>query len=126
MSILGTGIAAAVANTGQQAKQATAARSGREAQRDHGTRQTEAFTMSQLHDAGPARDADEEMPDQQAPGYEDVYTKDDGHGEPTSEDPLDQIHEADAPLSMPTGISGPLTYGPGSDTPLFHALDLTA
>lgn len=126
MSTIGTGIAAAVANTGQTARTLSASQSGQDAQRAGASAQTDKLTITQLHDASATRDADQDMPDQQAPGYEDLY---DGDGEPPEDhNPNDEIHDADAPASSPTGISAQPTYGPGytADHPLFHALDVKA
>lgn len=125
MSIIGTGIAAGVANAGQTARTQTAASSGRDAQRADSQQQTDKLTLSQLHDAGAARDTDQDLPDQQAPGYEDLYQ---GDAEASEEaNPNDQIHDQDAPPSSPTNLPLHPTYGPaGKDHPLFHAINLKA
>lgn len=124
MSIIGTGIAAGVANTGQTAKQATASSSGRDAQRADGQQQTDKLTLSQLHGAGATRDTDQDLPDGQAPGYEELYR---GDAEQEEETPNDQIHEQDAPASSATDLPLAPTYDRnGKDHPLFHALDIKA
>ena len=126
MSIIGTGIAAAVANTGQAARTQAAHQSGRDAQRADHANQTDKLTLTQLHGAGAARDAGEDLPDQQAPGYEQLY---DGQSQDQddAENTNDLIHDADAPVASHTGIPLQPTYGPGAhDYPLFHALDVKA
>lgn len=128
MSTIGTGIAAGVANTANQARQATQQRSGAEAQRAAAAKQTDKLTLSQLHDAGATRDTDQDMPDQQAPGYEDLYGQGDGErpAEDGAADTLDLIHHSDAPACSPTGIALGPTYGPDLErAPLFHQLDVT-
>ena len=126
MSIIGTGIAAGVANAGQTARTQTATSSGRDAQRADSQQQTDKLTLSQLHDAGAARDTDQDLPDQQAPGYEDLYQ---GDAETSKEQANlnDQIHDQDAPTSSPTNLPLQPTYGPaGKENPLFHAINLKA
>jgi hypothetical protein len=129
MSIIGTGIAAAVANTGQAARTQTTHQSGRDAQRADHAGQTDKLTITQLHDASAARDADEEMPDQQHAGYENLYQ---GDAQPQDEadesaNPNDRIHDADAPRRSDAGLPLQPTYGPrAKDHPLFHALDVKA
>ena len=126
MSTIGTGIAAGVANTGQAARTQAATQSGREAQRASSAEQTDKVTLTQLHDAGAARDTDEDLPDGQAPGYEDVYG--DAQGEDEQDNLNDQIHDQDAPPSSPTNLSPQPIYGPAGqeDLPLFHELDIKA
>ena len=124
MTSIGTGIAAGVANATSAARTQTANQSGREAQRADHAQQTDKLTLTQLHDAGAARDTDQDLPDQQAPGYEDLYH---GEAQPQDDNSNDQIHDADAPTSSETGIPLPPSYGPGAkDHPLFHALDIKA
>lgn len=125
MSTIGTGIAAGVANTGNTARTQAATQSSRDAQRADSASQTDKLTLSQLHGASATRDADEDMPDGQAPGYEELY---EGDAEPEEEtNPNDQIHDGDAPLSSPTHLPLQPTYDPSAkDHPLFHAIDLKA
>jgi hypothetical protein len=124
MSIIGTGIAAGVANTGSTARTQAATQSGRDAQRADSASQTDKLTISQLHDASATRDADEDMPDGQAPGYEDLY---EGDAEQEEENANDQIHEEDAPQSSSTNLPLPPSYDPsGKDHPLFHTLNVKA
>lgn len=130
MSIIGTGIAAGVANTGQTARQQAAINSGRDAQRADSAQQTDKFTISQLHDASATRDADEDMPDGQAPGYEDIYDEDDkpqGDADEQPDNPNDQIHHHDAPAANRLhGVLQP-SYDPDAKSaPLFHAINLKA
>ena len=136
MSIIGTGIAAAVANTANQAQQSGRADSARSAAQSERAGQTDKLTLSQLHGAGAARDTDQDMPDQQAPGYEDLYGQ--GEGENKEPDPeeeqdptpntADQIHLADAPVTSPTGIPLQITYrmhqGIEAQAPLFRQIDV--
>ena len=80
MSIIGTGIAAGVANTGHAARQQSTTNSGRDAQRAGASEQTDKFTITQLHDASATRDTDQDLPDQQAAGYENLYRGPGGRG----------------------------------------------
>jgi len=124
MSIIGTGIAAGVANAGNTAKSQAATSSGRDAQRADSAQQTDKFTLTQLHDAGAARDTDQDLPDQPAPGYEQLYA---GDAESDEDNTNDQIHDTDAPASSPTDVPLQPSYGPGyADLPLFHAIDVKA
>ena len=144
MSTIGTGIAAGVANAGQAAKTQTAHQSGRDAQRASAMSQTDKITLTQLHGAGATRDADQEMPEQQAPGYENLYGEEQAQpSEEESVNPNDQIHHADAPGTSQSGVPLQPSYAPGigpgigpgiahgiepgtADHPLFHAIDLKA
>ena len=126
MSIIGTGIAAGVANTGNTARTQAATSSGRDAQRAESTKQTDKLTISQLHGAGATRDTDQDLPDGEAPGYEELY-QGDAEQEDASANPNDQIHHGDAPLSSPTHLPLQPTYDPAAkDHPLFHNLDVKA
>ena len=125
MSIIGIGIVVGVVNTGQTAKQQASTSSGREASRADSAHQTDKFTLTQLHDAGATRDADQEMPDQQAPGYENLYGKGSAENADEQDNANDQIHDADAPAGSETDILLPPSYAP-SQHPLFHAIDLKA
>ncbi len=127
MSIIGTGIAAGVANASTTSRTQTAKQSGRDAQRATGQQQTDKITLTQLHDAGAARDTNEDLPDGQAPGYEQLYEGDAEATEDQINNPNDQIHDQDAPPSSPTNLPLQSTYGPqGKEHPLFHNLDLKA
>ncbi|MFN3167872.1 MAG: hypothetical protein ACE37H_12505 [Phycisphaeraceae bacterium] len=128
MSIIGTGIAAAVANAGQAARTQAAHQSGRDAQRADHASQTDKLTISQLHDASATRDADEDLPDQQHAGYENMYQGDAQHqDEEESANPNDRIHDADAPRRSDTDLPLQPTYAPNANEhPLFHALDVKA
>ncbi len=137
MSVIGTGIAAGVANTTQTARQSANQRDGEAAQRADNARHTDRVTIAQLHGAGATRDSDEDMPDQQAPGYENLYGQGDGESQHHEEDAdtqpegdvVDLIHRADAPACSPTGLPLSPTYGPRAyahRAPLFHRLDVTA
>ena len=137
MSVLGTGIAAGVANTTQSARQAAQQRSGESAGQAGNARNSDKITLSQLHGASEARDTDQDMPDQQAPGYENLYDEAGGEDPETPQappdppgppDPVDQIHQADAPACSPTGLPLSPTYGPSTTArraPLFHRFDVT-
>ncbi|XAM00862.1 hypothetical protein OT109_05635 [Phycisphaeraceae bacterium D3-23] len=137
MSTIGTGIAAGVANTTQQAKQAVQQRSAEQAQRADSEKSADKVKISQLQGAAATRDADQDMPDQAPPGYEDLY----GHGdaEPpqdetaqdeakTTSDVVDLIHRSDAPACSPTGLPLGAAYGPvqlkDSDATLFNHVDV--
>ena len=127
MSTIGTGIAAGVANAGTTARTQAATQSSRDAQRADSQQQTDKITLTQLHDASATRDTDEDMPDGQAPGYEDLY---EGGAEKQEQDEAnsnDQIHEGDAPHSSPTNLPMLQSYDPAAkDLPLFHKLNVKA
>lgn len=126
MSIIGTGIAAGVANAGTTSRTQAANQSGKNAQRAGGQQQTDKLTLSQLHDAGATRDTDQDLPDGQAPGYEQLH-EDDAQATEDQSNPNDQIHNQDAPLSSPTHLPIQTTYAPhGKEHPLFHNLDVKA
>lgn len=136
MSVMGTGIAAGVANTTQQAKQAVQQRAGSDAQGASNASRSDKVKVSQLHGAAATRDSDQDMPDQAPPGYEDLYGEGDGdtptqgESQPADDgDAVDLIHRADAPVCSPTGLSLSPTYGPNglhaARAPLFHQLDVT-
>eukprot|EP00752_Nemacystus_decipiens_P014499 g12908.t1 len=125
MSIIGTGIAAGVANAGTTSRTQTANQGARDAQRASSQQQTDKLTLTQLHDAGATRDADQDLPDSQAPGYEQLYEGDAEASDEQADNPNDQIHNQDAPDRSPTNLSLQATYGPhGKEHPLFHNLDL--
>ncbi len=127
MSIIGTGIAAGVANAGTTSRTQAANQSGRDAQRADSQQQTDKLTLTQLHDAGAARDTDQDLPDGQAPGYEQLYEGDAEADENQASNSNDQIHDQDAPADSPTHLPLP-TYGPRGkeEHPLFHNLDVKA
>lgn len=126
MSTIGTGIAAGVANTTQQAKQAVQQRSAEQAQRASSASQSDKVKISQLQGAAATRDSDQDLPDQQAPGYENLYGQGDAehpHQHTAEEeadqqpdarprDVLDLIHRSDAPACSPTGLPLGAGYGP--------------
>lgn len=136
MSIIGTGIAAGVANTANQAQQLGRADSARSAAQSERAGQTDKLTLTQLHGTGATRDADEDLPDQQTPGYDDLYHQGDGKQSEQEEqdeevDDLtadDQIHLADAPVTSPSGIPLQITYrltqGLEAQAPLFRQIDV--
>lgn len=145
MSIIGTGIAAAVANTANQAQQSGRAANARSAAQSERSAQSDKLIISQLHGTGATRDTDQDMPDPQAPGYEDLYGEGDGeaqqhpgdeqeHAEEKSREDSesqtaqDKIHLADAPVTSPTGLPITIPYrtkqGLESRSPLFHELDV--
>ncbi|MEM9415575.1 MAG: hypothetical protein AAGA29_08880 [Planctomycetota bacterium] len=137
MSVIGTGIAAGVANTAQQAKQAVQQRAGEQAQRADSASQSDKVKLSQLHGAAATRDSDQDLPDQPPPGYEDLYGQGDGElsqddalvaDSPPPTDVVDLIHRADAPACSPTGLPLGAGYGPmkaeGPDATLFNHVDV--
>lgn len=137
MSVIGTGIAAGVANTTQSAKQQVQQRAGADAQSANNANNSDKVKLSQLHGAAATRDADQDMPDQQAPGYEDLYGEGDGEQSqdetatetPAPGDAIDLIHRSDAPACSPTGLPLGPTYGPrphDGRAPLFSQLDVKA
>ena len=127
MSTIGTGIAAGVANTGTTARTQAATQSGRDAQRADSASQTDKLTITQLHGASATRDADEDMPDGQAPGYEDLYEENDPDEQDEQANANDQIHDSDAPERSPTHLPLPSSYDPAAkDLPLFHKLNVKA
>lgn len=127
MSTIGTGIAAGVANAGNTARTQTAANSSQDAQRADSAKRTDKIKISQLEGATATRDADQDLPDGQAPGYDDLYHDDAEKKKHDLENPNDKIHHSDAPLSSLTNLPLPATYDPAADKlPLFHKLDVKA
>lgn len=130
MGIIGTGIAAGVANAAQTARQQTAAQSGKEARRADARQQTEKINLAQLHDAAATQDTDQDLPEQHPLGYEDLYQQNNPDAVPHPQaDPNDAnrlIHASDAPPASPAGIPLRPTYDPDADAPLFHAINLKA
>lgn len=143
MSIIGTGIAAGVANTAHQAQQTGRADSARSAAQSERAGQTDKLTLTQLHGTGATRDTDQDLPDSQTPGYDNLYDQGDGEHPEKQEDQesqadqdkeapeltaADQIHLADAPVTSPTGIPLQPTYrqphGLEAQVPLFRQIDV--
>ena len=117
MSSIGTGIAMSVASVAHNARKAGEScdkqrtDAGRAAQRDG-----DQF-LHKLEAAASAEDPDAELPDRQAPGYEQLYLLD-SDGEPLGDPgppPSAELYEA-----HPDGTVG------HADHPLYRHLDVTA
>ncbi|MEM9420531.1 MAG: hypothetical protein AAGA25_15995 [Planctomycetota bacterium] len=119
MSSIGTGIATGVAAVAQTAQQTARNKDlVRNTQQRVAKDSADSFVES-LQSAGQADDPDAELPDHQAPGYEQLYLHD-GDGQPlaTPQDPAAQPSQADS-----TGTYG-TTPQPGH--PLYQHLDIKA
>ncbi|MEM1353947.1 MAG: hypothetical protein AAGC44_09140 [Planctomycetota bacterium] len=136
MSIIGTGIAAGVANTANQAQQAGRADNARSAAQAERSAQTDKLTLTQLHGTGSARDTDEDLPDQQAPGYEDLYQEGDGEERPAQPAPPEQPYDGDAPneedqaqssakIDIPPRLTYTKHHGLEAQAPLSRQIDVT-
>ncbi|MFK7789948.1 MAG: hypothetical protein AB8C95_10730, partial [Phycisphaeraceae bacterium] len=114
MSTIGTGIAAGVANAGNTARAQVATGNSRDAQRADSSKQTDKIIISQMQGASATRDADQDLPEGQTPGYEELYEGEAEQQEDDSANPNDQIHDGDAPLSSATNLPLQPTYGPSA------------
>jgi len=77
MSVIGTGIAASVAQTAQNAQQVGRAQIKQKAETAR-LAQSEADRFDErTHATGQTEDSDQELPDRQAPGYEQLYLQQD-------------------------------------------------
>ena len=122
MSSIGTGVAASVAQVTQNAQQ-----SAKAADKARGDTRRAAQTHAQQHVArlrapGAALDPDAELPDRQAPGYEQLYfTGPDGQ-------PLPDPHLHDGQTHHPDAEAHPhiIAYGPHAEPtyPLYQHLDV--
>ena len=121
MSVLGTGIAAGVAQTGLTAQQVGRQRDKRNADRTHDDAQQLLRFDAQLSSPGETRDADQELPDHQAPGYDMLY-----RGQKAPEAPPDDTHDLIQP-PVPDQPYPPTSAAPGStEAPLYQHLDIQA
>ena len=124
MSSIGTGIATSVASVSQTAQQTARARDKSRADVQR-TAQNDTDRFEQrLHAAGEANDPDAELPDRQAPGYEQLYLED-GDGEPLGPPETPEAPDGPPEAAAP---SAALTYGPaaGPEHPLYQHLDIQA
>ncbi|MEM0913660.1 MAG: hypothetical protein AAGB29_06475 [Planctomycetota bacterium] len=113
MSIIGTGIAAGLAQTAHQSQAVSRAEDKRRAET---TRQQEetADRIEALLQTGATADADAELPDHQAAGYEQLY------GDPEGERPARQESAADG------AETDPAQQADGPQRPLFEHVDVQA
>ncbi|MEM7626001.1 MAG: hypothetical protein AAF333_10265 [Planctomycetota bacterium] len=118
MSSIGTGIATSVASVAQTAQQTARARDKRSGDAQRTAQEVADRFEQRLHAAGEANDPDAELPDHQAPGYEQLYLQD-GDGEPLSE-PADPS----APVPVVYGPAAPPPSAP--EHPLYQHLDIQA
>ena len=118
MSSIGTGVATSVAQVAQNAQQTASARDKSRADVQR-TAQAEADRFEQrLHSAAQADDPGAELPDRQAPGYEQLYLHD-GDGEPLA-DPSEPTAD-ESPAYPPQYGPYPAPYAP-----LYQHLDIKA
>lgn len=118
MSVSGTGIAAAAAQAAHTAQKVGRSQDKNKADRTHAQDREADLFVHRLQAASEADDPDAELPDHQAPGYEQLYLYD-AEGEPLA-DPL-------APLA-------PDEQAPASHAPppapvegtLYHHIDIEA
>lgn len=120
MSVVGTGIAAGVAQTALQAQQVGRQRDKRSADRTHDDAQQLQRFDAQLSSPGETRDADQELPDHQAPGYEMLYSR--PAAPQTEPSPPDAEHPS---ADEPPAPAQP-RLKPASDQPLYQHLDIQA
>ncbi|MEO1237627.1 MAG: hypothetical protein AAFX76_12635 [Planctomycetota bacterium] len=118
MSTIGTGVAASVAQVAHNAQQAARARDKARADQTRAARDDGDRFEQRLASPSQADDPDAELPDRQAPGYEQLYFRD-GDGEPLV-DPAASPPPATDPYTDPLG--GPPLPG----HPLYQHLDVKA
>ena len=121
MSSIGTGVATSVAQVAQNAQQSAKARDKARTDGDRAAHAHATLAVARLQAPGAATDADAELPDRQAPGYEQLYFTD-PHGQPLAPPLLDAA-------SLPPGHDPSetiLTYGPHAEPtyPLYQHLDI--
>ncbi len=117
MSSIGTGIAAGVAAVAQTAQQTARAKDSVRNTAQRVAQDSADTFVERLQSAGQADDPDAELPDRQAPGYEQLYFQD-GDGQPLA---------PPAPLSPAADDSAVPPYAasaPGH--PLYQHLDVQA
>ena len=122
MSSIGTGVATSVAQVAQNAQQAGKARDKARADVHRTAQQAQLQRVARLRAPGAALDPDAELPDRQAPGYEQLYfTAPDGQPLPDPHDPDDPPHAAEA-----SAHDHMITYGPHAEPtfPLYQHLDV--
>lgn len=83
MSSIGTGIATGVAAVAQTAQQNARAKDSAHSTTQRVAKDSADLFVERLQSANQADDPDAELPDHQAPGYEQLYFQD-GNGEPIS------------------------------------------
>ncbi|MEM9883565.1 MAG: hypothetical protein AAF800_11665 [Planctomycetota bacterium] len=116
MSSIGTGVAAGVASVAHNAQQSAKARDAARSAAERLRREAADTFVQRLQSAGQADDPDAELPDRQAPGYEQLYLRDiDGQplGDPSRE--VADTPYANLPVPPPP---------PGH--PLYEHLDVVA
>lgn len=124
MSSIGTGVATSVAQVAQNAQQTARARSKAGTDTQRAAQADAVLRLQRLQAPGAANDPDAELPDRQAPGYEQLYfTGPDGQPLPDPH-PLtsDPTPGGDLPDHAPTVIN----YGPHAQPafPLYQHLDV--
>ncbi|MEM8738995.1 MAG: hypothetical protein AAGG38_11045 [Planctomycetota bacterium] len=127
MSSIGTGVAASVAQVAQNAQQSARAKDKARAGQDRVARDGADHFDQQLQSTTQADDPDAQLPDHQAPGYEQLYLHD-RDGQPLAPPrPLPGDTPPSAGLSEPN-LTGFVTYGPSAAPahPLYQHLDIKA
>jgi hypothetical protein len=125
MSSIGTGVAASVAQVAHNAQQTAKARDKSRADVQRAVQDDADRFEHRLHAAGQADDPDAELPDREAPGYEQLYLQD-GDGQPLG--PPDVPQDAIAPPPIGIGLippAPPEVPGPPA-FPLYQHLDIQA
>lgn len=136
MSSIGTGVATSVASVSQTAQQTARARDKGRADVQRTAREEADRFDHKLQAAGEASDPDAELPDREAPGYEQLYLQD-GDGDPLAEsasptEPDAAATDAAALPALDPGVYGPHpapgTPAPGNlpGHPLYQHLDIQA
>lgn len=127
MSSIGTGIATSVAQVAHNASRAARSQDKKSGDAARATAQEQDTFIQRLYAAGQTSDPDAELPDRQAPGYEQLYLQD-GDGEPLADasTPGEPDHEPpQEPLLLPPDA---LLYNARSrpEAPLYQHLDIQA
>lgn len=127
MSSIGTGIAAGVAAVHQTARQTARSKDiARNADQHVAADKRDEF-VERLASAAAAGDPDAELPDHQAPGYEQLYLHD-GDGQPLAEAPSPEAEAQTTTIISPDGTVAEflLPPDPGPNHPLYQHLDIKA
>lgn len=119
MEVAGTGVAAGVAQTALQAQQVARRLDGQRTEQAEARRREVERMRAAAEMLGATEDADAELPDRQAPGYENLFG--DRVPEPAYR-PEPHSEAGEAPATAEAGHRGDLNQPP----PLYRHLDVRA
>lgn len=122
MSVIGTNAAASVAQTAHAAQQVAREKDKKHADRAHDDVRLSQKFAEKLHDAEDAADPDGQLPDRQAPGYEELYQQ-------RLANPHQNAAAADSAAKHPGAAGVDAGFPTGVDAfgmPTFQHIDLKA